>query len=113
MICISLRTVVYPAPRSGPRASCTSRTVLGPRDHSTRRISSSAGVGLGAAIMGGSLVRRPSWSQRKPSYNFLDVASGPPEVGGGQEAGDAPEARRLLEGIGELDQRGLAPGPAH
>src|SRR5215831_5508202 len=44
MICISFRTVVYAWPR--PRASATSRTVLGPRSHSTARISSSASVGF-------------------------------------------------------------------
>src|SRR5258705_2949415 len=47
MIWRSLRTVVYPtAPlRAARRASCTSRTVLGPRCHRTPRIASSALVG--------------------------------------------------------------------
>src|SRR5687767_2659003 len=44
MICISFRMVVYAPPR--PMSSATSRTVLDPRVHSTRRIASSASVGF-------------------------------------------------------------------
>src|SRR5262249_30022582 len=44
MIWSSLRTVVYPVSR--PRTSATSRTVLGPRVQRTRRMASSASVGL-------------------------------------------------------------------
>src|SRR5436309_3689469 len=47
MIWRSLSTVVYPTtpPRAARSASCTSRTVLGPRCHSTPRMASSALVG--------------------------------------------------------------------
>src|ERR1017187_3158224 len=47
MICSILSTVVYCAGLRAQMASCTSRTVVGPRLHSTVRISSSASVGLG------------------------------------------------------------------
>src|ERR1700757_3623984 len=43
MIWSSFKTVVYPFSLS---ASCTSRTVEGPRPHKTRRISSSDAVGF-------------------------------------------------------------------
>src|SRR5712671_2867026 len=47
MICRSLRMVVYPTAslRAARNASCTSRTVLGPRCHRTLRMASSALVG--------------------------------------------------------------------
>src|SRR5262245_33916078 len=44
MICSSLRTVVYAFSR--PIAAATSRTVEGPRAQSTRRMATSASVGL-------------------------------------------------------------------
>src|SRR5437899_7398898 len=47
MTCICLRTVVYCVGLRRVMVSWTSRTVLGPRLHSTVRISSSASVGLG------------------------------------------------------------------
>ena len=47
MICSILSTVVYCVGLRAQMASCTSRTVVGPRLHSTVRISSSASVGLG------------------------------------------------------------------
>src|SRR5262249_18156370 len=55
MICSSLRVVVYPTAvcRASSRASWTSRTVLGPRRHSTLRIASSALVGRTARLMTG------------------------------------------------------------
>src|SRR5450759_5478361 len=48
MICSILSTVVYCVGLRTQIASCTSRTVVGPRLHSTVRISSSASVGLGS-----------------------------------------------------------------
>ncbi len=56
----SFNVVVYPTSRVAESASCTSRTVPGPRDHSTWRIASSASVGwrdLGRG-MGGDLRER-------------------------------------------------------
>src|ERR1700683_1795323 len=49
MICSCLSTVVYAPSRS--MAWATSRTVLGPRDHSTWRIASSATVGVLHSLM--------------------------------------------------------------
>src|SRR6202521_4105463 len=49
MICSCLSTVVYAPSRS--MASATSRTVLGPRDHITWRIASSAPVGVLRSFM--------------------------------------------------------------
>src|SRR5206468_11160110 len=93
MICRSLRTVVYPAARAGPRLSCTSRTVLGPRSQRTRRISSSPGVGRGGEVMPRSLVRRLSSCQRNLSYNCLDALSSgsPPDT-----ADDDRNARKAV-----------------
>src|SRR5262245_59666204 len=45
MFCSSLRIVVYSSSR--PIARATYRTVLGPFDHSTRRMATSALVGFG------------------------------------------------------------------
>src|SRR5271169_2280066 len=47
MIWSSFSTVVYPTSFSWLKASCTARTVDGPRSHKMRRISSSPAVGLG------------------------------------------------------------------
>src|SRR4051812_22454387 len=82
MICMSLRTVVYPVPRFSESASKTSRTVLGPRRQRTFRISNSASVGRGGSLFGialrpqnlstrkspDTLLRRRSYCQRKSSY---------------------------------------------
>src|SRR5213080_1591736 len=70
MICSSFRTVVYPRSFFSRSASWTSRTVEGPRSHSTRRISSSDAVGFcGCSFdMLGSVIRRFSYCQRKSSY---------------------------------------------
>src|ERR1039458_4096577 len=46
MICSVLSTVVYCVGLRAQIASCTSRTVVGPRLHHTVRISSSASAGL-------------------------------------------------------------------
>src|SRR3954471_20453550 len=48
MICMVLRTVVYCVGFCEAMISWTSRTVLGPRLHSTVRISNSASVGRGS-----------------------------------------------------------------
>src|ERR1035441_8407776 len=48
MICSILSTVVYWVGLRAQMQACTSRTVVGPRLHSTVRISSSASVGLGS-----------------------------------------------------------------
>src|ERR1035441_11027755 len=48
MIWSILSTVVYCVCLRAQIASCTSRTVVGPRLHNTVRISSSASVGLGS-----------------------------------------------------------------
>src|SRR5207249_8646323 len=72
MICSSFRTVVYPRSFFSRSASWTSRTVEGPRSHSTRRISSSDAVGFcGCSFdMRRSLIRRFSYCQRKSSYSW-------------------------------------------
>src|SRR2546427_559015 len=78
MIWSSFRMVVY-AP-SRPMASATSRTVLGPRDQSTRRIASSASVGFRAVgFMGRSIyddLRRCQYEMVRrspPRYTRLRV----------------------------------------
>src|ERR1035438_9136354 len=48
MICSILSTVVYWVGLRAQMQACTSRTVVGPRLHSTVRISNSASVGLGS-----------------------------------------------------------------
>src|SRR6185312_10348760 len=51
IICMVLSTVVYCVGRRAAITSCTSRTVVAPRLHSTVRISSSASVGFGSSAI--------------------------------------------------------------
>src|ERR1700688_595928 len=69
MICMSFKTLVYPIRFFLLSASCTSRTVEGPRAHKILSISSSDTVGFCVSgVMPRNLLRRCSYCQRQSSY---------------------------------------------
>src|SRR3954471_23979110 len=86
MIWSSFKTVVYPRDFFSLSASCTSRTVEGPRNQRTRRISSSDVVGFcGERVMAGPYyeeirsvnenLRRSNFFARTPGQVAIRVAN--------------------------------------
>src|ERR1039457_6667185 len=67
MICNSLRTVVYCVGLRRATASCTSRTVEGPRSQRTVRISSSPSVGRGGSGIFAGILRRSYYEELRLS----------------------------------------------